>query len=98
MPMWPERLKILLIEDNDADALLLQEILRRTPGFTHDLQWVQLVASGLAKLAAQPFDLIFLDLSLPDSQGFETVTQMRAAAAQVPLIVLTGLEDEQLVS
>jgi sigma-B regulation protein RsbU (phosphoserine phosphatase) len=90
--------KILLIEDDANDAFLLRRMLNRTPGLAAELEWVERVASGLVKLAETAFDVVLLDLSLPDAAGVDTVAQVRASARQVPFIVLTGLEDSAMAS
>src|SRR4029077_18664374 len=51
---------------------------------------------GLERLAEAPFDAVLLDLSLPDSQGLDTLVRLHAAAKDVPIVVLTGIEDEAL--
>ncbi len=87
-------LKILLVEDSPSDAALLQESL--TQGglerfeFTHAECW----AEAAKKLRPGHFDVMLLDLSLPDSAGRDTFLQARAAAPHLPIVVLTGVEDE----
>ncbi len=92
MPTQPMR--VLLIEDNPGDARLIQEMLRVAERrqyyvFTHTT-----LEEGVASLTSQPVDLVLLDLSLPDSLGIETVSRMRAEAPLLPIVVLTGHDDE----
>jgi CheY-like chemotaxis protein len=89
-------LKILLIEDNPADADLLQKILTEAMSVSFELAQVSCLSAGLARLEAEPFQLILLDLALPDSSGMEAIARARAHAPDVPIIVLTGLDDEAL--
>lgn len=89
---------ILLIEDSPGDARLLREMFseRGAPGttFTH----VQCLHEAEAYLARHTADIILLDLGLPDAQGLEAVRRVRAVAPHVPLVVLTGLDDESLAA
>jgi signal transduction histidine kinase len=87
-------IRILLVEDNPADALLLKHTLSETDGGRFAVTHVELMAEARQLLAAEPFDTILLDLSLPDSHGLRTVEQVNAAAPGVPIVVLTGLDDE----
>jgi PAS domain S-box-containing protein len=90
-------MKILLIEDNPADAQLIQEMLKAEPrGLLEvDLVTVAELRMGLAALRERSWDVLLLDLCLPDSRGLETlVSALEAAAERLPVIVLTGIEDE----
>jgi len=89
-------LRLLLVEDNPDDADLLREILADSRGERVTLVAVETLAEGLAHLDRTPIDLLLLDLSLPDSQGLATVTRALAHARRVPIIVLTGLDDDAL--
>jgi signal transduction histidine kinase/response regulator of citrate/malate metabolism len=89
-------LKVLLIEDNPDDADLLREILAERRGERVALTAVETLREGIAHLEAAEPDLLLLDLSLPDSQGLQTVTKALAHAQRVPIIVLTGLDDDAL--
>ena len=89
-------LHVLLVEDNPDDADLLRETLAESRGERVALVAVETLAEGLAHLDAAPVDLLLLDLSLPDSQGLATVTRALDHARRVPIIVLTGLEDDGL--
>ena len=91
----PQR-KVLLIEDNEDDALLLREALNDVSGALFNLEWVNRLSTGLARLAGGGIDVVLLDLGLPDSQGFKTFARTHASAPQVPIIVLSGLDDETL--
>ncbi len=93
--MAPSPLKILLVEDSLSDATLLQESLSQAGGhfhFTHVASW----AEAADQLRDKCFDLLLLDMSLPDSSGRATFVRARAAAPHLPIVVLTGLEDEAL--
>ncbi|MBI1792016.1 MAG: response regulator [Acidobacteria bacterium] len=94
--MSAERLKILVLEDNAADLRLLAEVLAEECGEEFQLQCETRLSKGLARLASEPFDAILLDLGLPDSQGFETFTRIRTQAPEVPVLLLTGLHDDEM--
>ncbi len=96
--MGEAHLHILLVEDNPADADLVQEALAqvdRQPAIAH----VERLDQALQCLKLRrPVDCILLDLGLPDSNGLATLERVHSAAAHLPIIVLTGLEDEALGS
>ena len=88
-------LRVLLIEDNPADARWFQEELRDSGSAWCDLFHVETLGAAIERVAAGGIDAVLLDLSLPDAHGIETVSRMRAAAPGLPIVVLTGLDDEQ---
>ena len=85
---------VLLIEDNEDDALLIREALARQTGELSAVEWADRLETGLAHLARRPVDAVLVDLSLPDSQGLETVDRVRKQLSDAPVVVLTGLDDE----
>ena len=89
-------IRTLLIEDNPADAGLIRQALVDVPNATFEVEWVDRLHPGLARLATGEIDLILLDLILPDSHGISTFTTVHVCAPEVPIIVLTGLDDEGL--
>jgi diguanylate cyclase (GGDEF)-like protein len=89
-------IRTLLIEDNPADARVIQEVLSESPEAPFDLEWVEGLARGLKELKAGLVDLVLLDLHLPESQGLDTFNATRACAPAVPIVVLTGLDDREL--
>jgi signal transduction histidine kinase/DNA-binding response OmpR family regulator len=91
-----DKIKVLLIEDNPGDARLLQEMLVGARG-TFELKHAKRLSTGLEQLAAGEPDVILLDFSLPDSLGFDTLVKIHAQAPSVPIIVLSGLDDEALM-
>ncbi len=88
-------LTVLLVEDNPDDAELLRETLAEGPGERVTLRTAETLREGLEELERAPADVLLLDLSLPDSDGLETVQRARAAG-RVPIIVLTGIDDDVL--
>jgi diguanylate cyclase (GGDEF)-like protein len=90
--MNTEFLRILLIEDNPGDVRLVREALRNFPNI--ELISAGQLESGIALLTSETFDGILLDLSLPDSQGMDTVLKLRRSGTEIPIVVLTGLDDE----
>jgi DNA-binding response OmpR family regulator len=88
--------RVLLIEDNEDDVLILREMLAGASGTEFDLAWADRLSTGLERLAAGGFELVLLDLGLPDSQGLDTLGRVRVQAPDVPILVLTGLGDERL--
>ena len=94
--MSDQRLKVLLVEDNPGDARLIQELLDETKPPFVDLTHAKTLAAAVQHLGTPGTDVIILDLSLPDSTGLETISGIQTKVSQIPVIVLTGLEDEEL--
>jgi diguanylate cyclase (GGDEF)-like protein len=90
--------KVLLIEDNPGDARLIREMLAEDPEAPFQLHFAERLAHGLELITkageAGSLALVLLDLSLPDSFGLETFAKVYAQAPQVPIIVLTGNDDQ----
>ena len=87
-------MRILLIEDNEDDMYLIRESLAEREEATFDLEWATSLERGLSFLADGQFEVVLLDLSLPDSQGIATLERTQERAHDVPVVVLTGLNDE----
>ena len=87
--------KVLLIEDNPGDARLLREYLADPAGTSFSVEHADCLTAGLTRLAEGGIDLVLLDLSLPDSPMSETFKRAKAAAPQVPIIVMSSLDDEK---
>jgi two-component system sensor histidine kinase/response regulator len=94
--MTARRLKVLLVEDNAADARLIQESLAERSDETFDLETVDTLQTGLERLSAGGIDAMLLDLGLPDSYGVETFVRAKARALGVAIIILTGMNDDSL--
>jgi PAS domain S-box-containing protein len=93
--MSDEKVKVLLVEDNPSDAKLIQYELKALEGSRFEVTWVDSVGKALSILISMPFDVCLLDLSLPDSSGMATFTSVRHTAPGLPVVVLTGLEDDK---
>src|SRR5271169_6209120 len=87
-------INVLLIEDNPGDARATRELLKESKALSIAMEWRDRLSSGLTRLSEGGVDLVLLDLSLPDSRGFSTFTQLSAKAQDLPVIVLTGMDDE----
>ena len=86
--------RILLVEDNPGDARLLRETLADAAGPDLEIVAVETLGAALEAVKAASYDLLLVDLSLPDSQGLATVDQLYHAALDTPVVVMTGLDDE----
>jgi diguanylate cyclase len=87
---------VLLIEDNPGDARLIEEMLREDPATPFRLQRADRLSRGLELLSLEETELVLLDLSLPDSHGLETFSKVYAHSPKVPIIVLSGNDDQTL--
>ncbi len=87
---------ILLIEDNPAEARLLQELLKQASPTRFKWTCQSRLQAAIAILKEQSFDVILLDLTLPDSQGLESLTAIARIRPQVPIVVLTNTDDDDL--
>jgi two-component system cell cycle sensor histidine kinase/response regulator CckA len=96
--MAVEHLRILLIEDDPADARLIRELLKEAREMSFEVEGAETLAEGIARLPAVRPDVVMLDLGLPDSVGLETVRKLFAqAGGRVPvLIVLSIVADQDL--
>ncbi len=91
--MNAEAIQVLLIEDSPSEARLIQETLAEAKQFSFSVERADRLSSGLARLASGGIQVVLLDLSLPDSQGLETLDTVHAKGPGVPIVVLTGLDD-----
>ena len=87
---------VLLIEDNPGDARLIREMLQEEPASAFRLDCADRLARGLETLARGEVAVVLLDLSLPDSLGLETFAKVYAHSPKIPIIVLTGNDDQAL--
>ncbi len=87
--------RILLVEDNPEDAFLIQRMLRRAKGCIFEMEHAECLSGGLDRADQGDIDAVLLDLSQPDSRGLDTLVKARARLLRTPIIVLTGLEDEE---
>jgi signal transduction histidine kinase/DNA-binding NarL/FixJ family response regulator len=87
-------IRTLLVEDNPGDARLLRELLSEVTSLRTRLQHAARLSDAVEILRNETIDVLLLDLSLPDAHGVDTVSRANAAAPLVPIVVLTGLDDE----
>lgn len=91
-------IRILLIEDNSGDACLIEEQLGEFATFSYEFKNVGTLNEALNILTEQTFDVILLDLGLPDSDGIHTFLKVYNQNPLIPIIILTGLSDETIWS
>ena len=94
--MTKQNISVLLVEDNPIDVALLQEMLDVANTAPFELTHCNTLSSALTSLSKENFGIILLDLSLPDGRGLDTVVRTRAAAPNIPIVVMSGLGDEEL--
>ena len=92
--MIHSRIRILLVEDDPDDVWVMRNLLSDRWDGPFELVQVELLSTGVERCAEGRFDVILLDLALPDSHGLETFFAMHAHAGDVPIVVLSGLDDE----
>jgi two-component system cell cycle sensor histidine kinase/response regulator CckA len=89
-----QSIRSLLIEDNPGDARLIREVLRDTPEI--DIHTVDRLSIGVEYLSSNQTDVVLLDLGLPDSQGLDSLRTLSGVVPHLPVIVITGQEDEEI--
>jgi diguanylate cyclase (GGDEF)-like protein/PAS domain S-box-containing protein len=87
---------LLLIEDDAADARLIRGAIADARGGPFDVEWVRKLSDGLERLRKENMGAVFADLFLPDSRGIETLDRLVQAVPQIPIVVLCGLDDEEI--
>lgn len=90
------RFGVLLVEDNPGDARLVELLLGEQNDVAIDLVFAVTLHQAVERVSDRNFDAILLDLSLPDSMGLGTLDKMMEASGAVPIIVLTGLQSEEV--
>ena len=88
--------RILLVEDNPGDARLIRELLRDAGSLRCEVVHEQRLSGARERCAAGGVDVVLLDLSLPDAHGLQTVAECLRFAPTLPIVVLTGLDDESV--
>ena len=96
--MKAKPLQVLLIEDNAGDVRLLREMFSKEKPDSFELTHLLRMSAAEVHLAQGGVDIVLLDMGLPDGHGLDTVRRAHAAAPGVPMIVLTGLDDEALAA
>lgn len=94
-PQRVSAIRVLLIEDNLADARLVMEMFLELGAARFELLHTDRMSTGLMHLEREHFDALLLDLSLPNSQGLQGVERILAQVPTLPIVVLTGLDDER---
>jgi serine phosphatase RsbU (regulator of sigma subunit) len=93
--MDEERVRILLVEDDPDDVYIMRNLLGDRWHGPFDLVHVELLSAAIERCQEERFDVVLLDLGLPDSNGLETFFSIYARASDVPIVVLSGLSDER---
>ncbi|HEX8295527.1 MAG TPA: PAS domain S-box protein [Chthoniobacteraceae bacterium] len=91
-----QKIQVLLVEDNPTDQLLVEDELAHATSAEFSVVHVEQLNEALTQIATQHFDVVLLDLSLPDSHGFETFVRLHEASADIPIVVLSGGGEGQL--
>jgi len=94
--MSTERLRLLVVEDNPADADFIWESLQEVGSVSFHIESVSRLSAALTRLERRDVDLVLVDLGLPDSQGLSTLQTLRGAVRDIPVVVLTGTDDQEL--
>ena len=94
--MQEKNITVLLIEDNPADIRLITEMIRESVSIEGNVENIPLLEDGLKRISENDIDVLLLDLSLPDSSGLETFRRIQKAAPDIPVIILSGNEDEKI--
>ena len=82
--------EVLLIEDDPVDARIVKEFLKESNAGKFNITHVKLLREGEGEIAKKEFDVVILDLALPDCIGLSTFTKLRENSPQLPIIILTG--------
>jgi DNA-binding NarL/FixJ family response regulator len=93
-PTKQSHLDVLLVEDNPTDVLVVKSHIEELPGFR--LETVERLSQAIESLKAKEWDIILLDLNLPDATGLEGLIKLRAHVENAAVIVFTALNDEKL--
>ncbi|MDP7132117.1 MAG: response regulator, partial [Planctomycetota bacterium] len=94
--MKKQEAAVLLVEDERSDAELTCEILNSDSLHNWKVTQTDRLDTGIEQARSGQFDVLLLDLSLPGSRGVETLKRVQSEAEDIPIVVLTGLEDQDV--
>jgi PAS domain S-box-containing protein len=89
-------IRVLLVEDNPGDAGLIEKMLAESTSFRYRVQTVERLSQAHEAIHHRSFDIVLLDLGLPDSQGIDTFERMNQVAQTTAIVVITGLSDDEI--
>ncbi len=92
--MAENRTKVLLVEDTPEAAELINELINRTENNEFEIVWAKSLSTGIERIKKGDIKIILLDLGLPDSTGIKTFEKMYSQASQIPIVILTCMDDE----
>lgn len=96
--MEEKKIHILLIEDSPGDTRLISESLSELKNYQLSLLAVHTLTEGIVTLKKELIDVIILDLFLPESKGIDTLMRVKAVTPEIPVVILTGLDDEKMAT
>lgn len=91
-------INICLLEDNRGDVILIKELLSDIKNKNYTIEFYENLAELEKRLIADDFDVLLVDLNLPDSKGIDTFNKVKKIAPRKPIIILTGLFDDELAA
>jgi signal transduction histidine kinase len=91
-----KKINVLLVEDNPGDAFLLEEMLEDIPDFSFFVKKAETLKESLKTLEKEDFDIVLLDLGLPDSEHLDGLKAVLKLDKQIPVVVITGLNDNHV--
>ncbi len=97
-PGLESTLRVLVVEDDLIFQKIIETYLRRSTAFRTSVILADRLADALALLAGEAIDVVLLDLTLPDSEGLSTLQRLQTHSPGVPVIVLTGLDDDEVAA
>tara|TARA_R110002049_G_scaffold285698_1_gene466725 strand:- start:127663 stop:128595 length:933 start_codon:yes stop_codon:yes gene_type:complete len=92
----PKKIRVLMIEDDDVDAAFINRLLTSCPDQTFSVDHVKSLSAAIETLSKNDYEAALLDLSLPDAVGLESFEKIRALDARLPVVMLTGMNDEDV--
>jgi diguanylate cyclase (GGDEF)-like protein len=95
-PKLSNSTRVLLIEDSEIDATFVTRLLKSNPALPFHVDRTHLLADALVMLGQRDYDIAILDLCLPDARDLESFDQIRALDARIPIVVFTGMDDEDM--
>src|SRR5687767_1368606 len=92
----PQPLRVLHVEDDEIDTRLVQRVLQAIPVYSVNCDHVETINTAIHSLSCQDYDVVILDMRLPDGFGLDLVQAVKDIAPDKPIIILSGIDDMEL--